>query len=135
MDTQTKRIVRDRANNRCEYCRPPQKLASFVTFHIEHIQATQHVEDDSLENLALACPDCNRYKGPNLTTLDPVTRQLVLLFHPREDRWRDHFHYSGGLLVGDTTVGEATIRLLQINSDQRVGYRNELLDSDTGAFA
>jgi CRISPR/Cas system Type II protein with McrA/HNH and RuvC-like nuclease domain len=95
-------------------------------FHIEHIQAQQHVADDSLENLALACPDCNRHKGPNLTTPDPQTRTIVLLFHPRQDVWEDHFEYLGALLIGRTSVGKATVRLLQMNVEEKIEMREAL---------
>ena len=126
MDAATRQLVRTRANDRCEYCHLPQAAAPFLTFHIEHVQARQHVEDDSLENLALACPDCNRHKGPNLTTIDPQTRLIVRLFHPRQDEWDSHFEYRGAILVGRTLVGEATIRLLQMNTVERVEMRAEL---------
>ena len=126
LDAATRRLVRQRAGNRCEYCRLPQSKAPFLTFHIEHIEARQHVADDSLDNLALACPDCNRSKGPNLVTLDPETRALVPLFHPRRDPWDDHFEYHGPHLFGKTTTGTATIRLLQMNSEERVEVRAEL---------
>lgn len=126
MDAATRQLVRTRANDRCEYCHLPQAAAPFLTFHIEHVQAQQHVEDDSLENLALACPDCNRHKGPNLTTIDPQTRLIVRLFHPRQDEWDAHFEYRGAILVGRTLVGEATIRLLQMNTVERVEMRAEL---------
>ena len=126
MDAATRQLVRTRANDRCEYCHLPQAAAPFLTFHIEHVQAQQHVEDDSLENLALACPDCNRHKGPNLTTIDPQTRLIVRLFHPRQDVWDAHFEYRGAIIVGCTLVGESTIRLLQMNTVERVEMRAEL---------
>ncbi len=126
MNAATRQQVRKRANDRCEYCRLPQAAAPFLTFHIEHVQAQQHVEDDSLENLALACPDCNRHKGPNLTTIDAQTRLIVQLFHPRQDDWDSHFEYRGTIIVGRTLVGSATIRLLQMNAIERVEMRAEL---------
>ena len=129
MDATIRQIVRKRAKDRCEYCHLPQVAAPFLTFHVEHVQAQQHVEDDSLENLALACPDCNRHKGPNLTTIDPQSRSIIRLFHPRQDEWDSHFEYRGTILVGLTSIGEATIRLLQINSVERVEMRAELQKS------
>lgn len=129
MDAATRQLVRKRANDRCEYCHLPQAAAPFLTFHVEHVQAQQHVEDDSLENLALACPDCNRHKGPNLTTIDPQTRLIVRLFHPRQDEWNSHFEYRGPVIVGRTLLGEATIRLLQMNTIERVEMRAELQSS------
>jgi hypothetical protein len=59
MDEIIRQRVRGRAGNRCEYCRLPQDAAPHLVFHVEHILAQQHVLDDSLDNLALACPDCN----------------------------------------------------------------------------
>lgn len=126
MDAATKSLVRSRASNRCEYCRLPQAAARFLTFHIEHVQANQHIVDDSLDNLALACPDCNRYKGPNLTTLDPQTREFVRLYHPRQDNWDDHFEYHGILIRGRTAIGIATVFLLQFNLEERLEMRVQL---------
>lgn len=100
-----------------------------LSFHIEHIHAQQHVHDDSLDNLALACPDCNFSKGPNLTTFIEGTRELVALFHPRQDSWEDHFAYRGAILIGLTARGQATIKLLQINTVERVEMRAELMAS------
>lgn len=126
MDAKLRQFVRQRASLCCEYCRLPQLASPFLAFHIEHIQAQQHVLDDSPHNLALACPDCNFHKGPNLTTLDLLSRELVILFHPRNDRWEDHFEYHGALIVGRTRVGDATIRLLQMNTPDRIEMRAEL---------
>ncbi len=130
MDVATQRLVRSRAGNRCEYCHLPQDAAPFLRFHIEHIQAKQHVQDDSVENLALACPDCNRYKGPNLTTLDPQTREIVLLFHPRKDKWDNHFEFQGYFVRGITPVGIATERLLNFNLDDRLELRAEIHNAE-----
>jgi 5-methylcytosine-specific restriction endonuclease McrA len=82
--------VRRRAGERCEYCRVPQ-AAFRRPFHIEHIVARQHGGTTEMDNLALACWQCNFKKGPNLTGIDPATAQVTPLFHPREERWADHF--------------------------------------------
>ena len=58
MDVATRRLVRERARDRCEYCRLPQAAVQ-ATFHVEHIIAKQHVVDDAPSNLALACDRCN----------------------------------------------------------------------------
>jgi hypothetical protein len=127
MDAAARAYVRARAENRCEYCRLPQSAAPYLKFHVEHVQAQQHVSDDSTNNLALACPACNRHKGPNLSTVHPQSRSLVRLFHPRADVWEDHFEFRGALIVGLTDIGEATVRLLQMNNEDRVELRMELL--------
>ncbi len=127
MDAATRQLVRNRARNRCEYCQLSQLAAPYFTFHVEHIEARQHIVDDTPDNLALACPDCNRHKGPNLTTLDPISREIVGLFHPRQDAWEDHFESVAAIILGKTMVGDATIRLLQMNTEDRVEMRAELL--------
>jgi hypothetical protein len=82
--------VRRRAGERCEYCRLPQ-AAFRRRFHIEHIIAGQHGGTTELDNLALACWQCNFKKGPNLSGIDPETAQVTPLFNPRKERWASHF--------------------------------------------
>jgi 5-methylcytosine-specific restriction endonuclease McrA len=127
MDASTRRQVRKRAGDRCEYCRLPQSAAPFLTFHVEHIQASQHIEDDSLSNLCLACPHCNLHKGPNLTTLESVTRELIPLFHPREQEWDEHFRFASARIEGLTPTGKATARLLKMNDDDQTEIRAALM--------
>lgn len=71
MDASVRQFVRERAANRCEYCRLSQFEGGTIQFHIEHIRPRQHGGDDSVENLALACSTCNWHKGPNLSAIDP----------------------------------------------------------------
>lgn len=127
MDETLRQFVRERAGHRCEYCRLPQDAAPFLRFHVEHIQATQHVLDDSESNLCLACPRCNLQKGPNLATLSPPDRKLIRLFHPREDVWEDHFEMVNGFIVGKTEIGTATARLLLMNASGQSRTRRKLL--------
>jgi hypothetical protein len=61
-----------------------------------------------MENLALACFDCNRQKGPNISSVDPDTQEVVQLFNPRRDAWSDHFSLNGARIVGVTPAGRAT---------------------------
>jgi hypothetical protein len=100
--------------------------ATFITFHVEHITARQHGGDEALSNLALACPDCNAYKGPNLTSIDPETGQVVPLFDPRQGSWSDHFAFQGPLIIGRTPTGRATAQLLDMNEETRVEMRRHL---------
>lgn len=127
MEESLRAVVRVRARHRCEYCLLPQRYAEAVRFHIEHIRARQHGGDDDPANLALACPHCNRCKGPNLTSVDPVTQTLVPLFHPREHVWSDHFAREDVTIVGVTPIGRATVRLLRMNADDRRKVRAVLL--------
>src|SRR5689334_7546003 len=98
MDAATSQLVRQRAVYRCEYCRLSQQYSA-LTFHIEHIRARQHRGSADPRNLALACPECNCHKGTNLTGIDPDTGKVSRLFHPRRDRWENHFVREGARIV------------------------------------
>ena len=126
MDAVTGRFVRERAGNLCEYCHLPQGFSG-LRFHIEHIVPLQHGGTDDTGNLALACPECNLRKGTNLTGVDPDTRQVTLLFHPRRDRWNDHFTLVDGGIVGRTAAGRTTARLLEMNTGDRLQLRQGLI--------
>jgi len=118
MDVKLRQFVRTRAGQHCEYCGPQQEFSE-LRFHIGHVTPRQHGGDDDADNLALACPDCNLRKGPNLTGIDPQTGELVCLFHPRRDRWFDHFAYEEQYVVGTTSVGRTTVSLLEMNDPER----------------
>jgi hypothetical protein len=126
MDSAIRQMVRSRAAERCEYCRLAQTAAPVVSFHLEHVVPRQHGGSNDGDNLAWACPHCNRFKGPNLTSLDPETGQLVSLFNPRTQEWKDHFAINGSRIVGLTTSGRATVRLLRMNAEERLKVREEL---------
>lgn len=126
MDAATRRAVRQRARDHCEYCRLSQAAAPLLAFHIEHIQARQHGGTDDPGNLALACPDCNRFKGPNLAAVDPQTNHIVPVFNPRVHVWEDHFALDGARIVGLTAIGRAAVHLLNMNEQGRLEMRAEL---------
>lgn len=126
MRADTRHLVRQRAGNRCEYCGLSQLDAPFFAFHVEHIRARQHGGSDDLDNLALACPDCNAYKGPNLTAIDPASGECSRLFNPRIDRWDEHFSAQAPFVLGKTPIGRATAALLDMNEPERVQMRAEL---------
>jgi len=119
--------VREQAGNRCDYCHLPDELDP-LPFQLDHIIAQQHGGLTALENSAWSCLHCNKHKGPNIAGIDPLTGQLVALFHPRLQSWHRHFQWNGPLLVGRTRIGRATIRVLAINDPDAVAFRSELMD-------
>jgi hypothetical protein len=66
---------------------------------------------------------CNRFKGPNLTSFDPETDELVPLFNPRTQSWHEHFVLNDVMVIGLTPIGRATARLLNMNSEDRLKVR------------
>ena len=123
MDAAMRELVRQRAGNRCEYCGEAEGLRSRLRFHIEHIVARQHGGGDESGNLALACHLCNAHKGPNLAGIDPTTTEVTRLFHPRRDRWEEHFDVDAGEIVGRTATGRATVAVLDMNHPARIEMR------------
>jgi len=125
MDAGLRDFVRHRAKNRCEYCLLPQEYTVY-THHVEHIVAKKHGGSDRAGNLALARHRCNLCKGPNLTGIDPQTGQLAPLFHPRQERWTDHFRWDGIRIEGTTPTGRASVLVLAMNDARRLQLRAEL---------
>lgn len=126
MDAALEAFVRERARGKCEYCHFPEAFAE-VPFQIDHIVARQHGGASAPRNLALACCFCNRYKGPNLSSVDPVTNKVVRLFHPRRQDWDQHFMWDGCVLLGKSEIGRATIETLSINRPEAVVVRGLLI--------
>jgi hypothetical protein len=76
----------------------------------------------------MACPDCNAKKGPNIATLSPGTGKVIELFHPRRHNWDDHFALIGSEIIGISEIGRATVQLLDINEEERVAVRAQLIE-------
>ena len=117
-----------RAGFLCEYCHTPEDFSP-DTFDIEHITPLFQDGSDDDSNLALACGGCNTNKYVFNTGTDPSTGLPSPLFHPREDKWQDHFSWSEDftLLIGLTPKGRATIELLQMNRERLLNLGKALL--------
>jgi hypothetical protein len=112
------RLVIARADHRCEYCGMHQSLQG-ATFHVEHILPQSKSGSDEPENLCLACPRCNLLKSSRTHGIDPVTGATVAIFDPLDQHWHDHFQWNGYEITARSTVGRATIELLELNSERR----------------
>lgn len=123
MDGALRSAVRERAEQRCEYCQRSQTESPLVALQIEHVLPKKHGGDDGFDNLALACAECNLHKGSDLTGIDPQSNAITPLFNPRVQRWADHFAWDGPRIVGLTAVGRTTIRVLQLNTPSRLKIR------------
>lgn len=117
----------ERAQGRCEYCRVPEG-SELVAYEVDHIVAEQHGSATESNNLAYSCFECNRSKGPNLTSTDPGSSEVVLLFNPCARQWNDHFvlHDDGAIFPG-SGVGRATARLLHFDDALRRRQRADLI--------
>src|SRR5260221_14435307 len=117
-----RRLVRRRARYRCEYCWLAQ-AGQEATFQLDHIIPEAHGGATIAANLALACVSCSLRKGARQSSVDVQTGKRVALFHPRRDRWSEHFRWDGLVLLGITAKGRATIDLLKLNRPSILAIR------------
>lgn len=127
LPVELRRLVFERAGECCEYCLMPQAAAAHQ-HEPDHIIPRQHGGESSAENLALACVRCNRYKGPNIGSIDPETGELVAFYHPRKQAWSDHFRLDGALIQPLTPAGRVTVNIFRLNLEARVDERRALIE-------
>jgi hypothetical protein len=122
-----KQAVLERARGCCEYCKSQARFAT-QSFSIEHIIPRHWGGETTLDNLALACQGCNNHKYTKTESRDPVSDRIVPLYHPRRQRWNDHFAWNDDftLVIGLTSIGRATIQALQLNREELVNLRRVL---------
>jgi hypothetical protein len=111
--------VRYRANSLCEYCHTDETW-QYIPFTIDHVIPLSEGGQQGIENLALACFHCNRYKSNKQTGFDEQTRQTAPLFDPRKHHWADHFIWSrnGLLIIPLTSIGRVTVEILDLNRER-----------------
>ena len=123
-----RRLVIVRADNLCEYCLLHED-DTFFGCEVDHIISEKHAGETTQANLAYACFVCNRNKGSDIGSLKPGLRDLVRFYHPRLDRWHEHFQLDtsdGITIVPVSNIGEATARIFGFNSDERLLERQAL---------
>lgn len=122
-----KQAVYDRAKGICEYCLSPANYSSDY-FSVDHIQPYALGGTNQLSNFALACQGCNSHKFTHIEAIDPMSGSLAPLYHPRRDRWDDHFAWNENvtLILGQTPTGRATIDSLHLNREGTINLRNLL---------
>jgi hypothetical protein len=128
ISAQLRQRVSERAGFCCEYCLMSQAIA-LHKHEPDHIIPRQHGGETEAENLALACMRCNRYKGPNIGSFDPLTKALVTFFNPRLHRWSEHFLLDGATIQPLTPEGRVTVKLLRLNDEHRIEERQACIDA------
>lgn len=123
-----RRRVYQRSRGCCEYCYS-QLDYSPDPFNAEHIIPVSRGGETHFENLATSCAGCNGHKQHHTMAYDAVTDATVPLYHPRQDRWEDHFRWSDGVerIIGLTPTGRATIALLALNRQNVINQRRLLM--------
>jgi hypothetical protein len=122
-----RRLVRERARDRCEYCRHPASY-SCAPFACEHVLPRARGAGGTPAELAWACPACNGHNYAKTHAPDPQTGRSVPLFNPRRQRWSRHFGWGPDFLLveGRTATGRATVAGLHWNGPALVNLRRAL---------
>ena len=116
--------VRESSKHCCGYCLTPQILASYK-LEIEHIFPISKGGNSELENLCLACRNCNLYKSSKIYGFDVVSARRVRLFNPKLQNWSEHFVWdkTKTSIIGKTPCGRATVFALKMNDELQTNAR------------
>ena len=119
--------VKHRARGCCEYCLSQEDFSP-DSFSIEHVTPRKSGGTNDLDNLAFSCQGCNNRKFTATSACDPLTGEGVPLFHPRKDRWLDHFSWDEDFtqIIPLTPTGRATALRLELNRPGVVNLRRAL---------
>lgn len=111
-------------DHRCAYCLTTT-ANSGVRMTVDHIFPESKGGKTEFENLCSCCRACNEFKGDTTRAVDPLTGEMVSLFHPRQQSWREHFTWdpAGIYVLGKSPTGRATIAQLQMNNGAIVEAR------------
>lgn len=111
-----RRSVAERARGCCEYCQSQERFCP-SSFSVEHIVPRSKGGSNHRQNLALSCQGCNGAKYVKTRGRDSVSGEIVPLFHPRRDRWDEHFEWDTTyvLILAKTPIGRVTVESLRLN--------------------
>jgi hypothetical protein len=126
LDARLREQVWVRANACCEYCRFPAEFTG-LSFHVHPIIPGERGGKAEPDNLALSCAVCHTAKGLNVSGVDPLSKQVASLFHPRKHSWRLHFRWEGPWLRPLTVVARVTVEVLEMNQAAVLELRKELM--------
>ncbi|MCK5523260.1 MAG: HNH endonuclease [Thiomargarita sp.] len=124
LSSKLRQQIEQDAGHRCGYCLSDETLTG-IPLSVEHLFPEALGGKTIHDNLWLACRPCNEYKGIQVQATDPKTGRKAPLFHPRQDRWHEHFDWSedGCEIIGKTATGRATVVALRLNRNLLVKAR------------
>lgn len=133
----------NKQNKLCAFCRIHVPLAC-VPMHREHIvYKDEHPQWMFLpENLCVACPTCNEFKGTTEVLLNPKTPTYpkagggFKIIHPLYDRYSEHIELLGGVLYkAKTAKGIFTINTCHLYRVDLAEERVDQLNYDGSVIA
>ena len=141
-----RRDMYNKQNKLCAFCRIHVPLAC-VPMHREHIvYKDEHPQWMFLpENLCVACPTCNEFKGTTEVLVNPRTKTYpksgdgFKIIHPLYDKYSEHIELIGDVLYrGKTDKGIFTIetcRLYRVDLAEEGGDMKMLAENKGNIIA
>lgn len=123
-------LLAERDKRRCAYCLTTEENCG-LSMHVDHIIPEVAEGLSTPDNVCLACFSCNVAKAAQQTAVDRLTGEVVPLFHPVRQQWRDHFTWdkSQTQIVGLTSCGRAIVEALRMNNPTVVRARSRWVDA------
>ncbi|MEM7538310.1 MAG: HNH endonuclease signature motif containing protein [Chloroflexota bacterium] len=114
----------EKSNYLCSYCKTAEEVVG-THFTIDHILPESMGGPTTIDNLCLACWDCNLAKSNRIMAKDMITGQTVRLFDPNQQLWEEHFEWNqnGLIIMGLTSIGRATVDAIKLNRPPLVRSR------------
>ena len=126
-------LVWQRAQGFCEYCGIHED-DSFHSHEPDHIISLKHGGKTNFENLALSCFFCNRRKGTDIASFDPITGELFPFFNPSGQHWNDHFKIKAPYILPQSPEGRVTATIFRFNHPKRLLERTILFAENKYPF-
>lgn len=106
---QIRKGLEDETHRKCAYC--DSLIGAVAREHIEHIEPRAHRPELVVqwENLTLACPKCNGYKGDYFSETEP-------LLNPYVDDLEEHLSFLGATVTyrPGSAIGQRTVLKLRL---------------------
>ncbi len=126
LNAELRRQLLEADGRRCAYCQTTE-INSGQPMTVDHVTPESKGGETEFDNLCFACRHCNEFKGATVEMKDPLTGKVTSLFHPRRQRWSEHFSWNmtSIRLVGLTAVGRVTIIALNMNNETIMDARQQ----------
>lgn len=130
ISVELRQLLEEADDGQCVYCQTTEHNSG-QALTIDHCTPRAKGGETTFANCCRACRRCNEAKSDQLIAIDPLTAEYVPLYHPRQQRWSEHFVWDqhGTRLLGLTSVGRATIIALDMNNELIVFARQRWVNA------
>jgi hypothetical protein len=112
-------------SGQCVYCRQPDYIRTYRTFHVEHYRPKSLFPalQTAYSNLFYSCATCNEMKG----NYWPAAGSPDFIPNPCDHVMTKHLRYAAAKVEAVSEVGKFALELLDLNDPTVVQYRELVL--------